>query len=185
MRDADGRHLPCLEASQFDVLEDRVPQQISSFEAVDVPECGLHDPAAASVATLPLPLSRAISTPPLVTALVFEELSEQARVAAWHAASDFVREGRRPGEFVGVFVVERAVHTMVPYTRDTDALLAGLRRAAMRPGCPIEVQGDVASAAPASECRGGMSDATRASETLKGLQAVADTLALCRAGKYR
>ena len=42
VRDADGRHLPCLEASQFDVLEDRVPQQISSFEAVDVPECGLQ-----------------------------------------------------------------------------------------------------------------------------------------------
>ena len=55
-----------------------------------------------------------LSTPPLVTALVFEELGERARVAAWQAARAFVEEGRRPGEFVGVFVVELAVQTMVP-----------------------------------------------------------------------
>ncbi len=178
VRDADGRHLTCLEASQFEVLEDGVPQRISSFEAVDVPECGPPESAAStSSAPLPPPLARVISTPPLFTALVFEELGEQGRAAAWHAANDFVREGRRPDEFVGVFVVERAVLTMVPYTRDTDALLTGLRRAAMRPGCPIELEGDIASAAPPSECRGGMSDAVRASETLKGLQAVAGTLA--------
>ena len=99
-----------------------------------------------------MPLARALSTAPLVTALVFEELGDQARLAAWHAATAFVEEGRRPGEFVGVFVVELAVQTMVPYTRDKDALLAGLRRAAMRPGCPIYMPPDVESAAGPSEC---------------------------------
>ena len=166
--------MPCLDASQFEVLEDGVPQQISSFEAVDVSGCGPSPGASApDVAAGPQPLARVLSTPPLVTALVFEELGDQARLAAWRAATAFVEEGRRPGEFVGVFVLELAVQTMVPYTRDKDALLDGLRRAAMRPGCPIEMPPDVESAAGPSGCTrlgGGRG-------TLKNLQTVADTLA--------
>ncbi|MBK5296647.1 MAG: VWA domain-containing protein [Vicinamibacteria bacterium] len=177
VRDRAGRPMPCLDASQFEVLEDGVPQQISSFEAVDVPDCEPPPEAGAPAAARPQPLVRVLSTPPLVTALVFEELGEHARVAAWQAARAFVEEGRRPGEFVGVFVVERAVITMVPYTRDTDALLAGLRRAAMRPGCPIYLPPDVASAATPSGCSNGLPGNLRTSSTLKGLQTVAGTLA--------
>jgi VWFA-related protein len=175
VRDRDGNPMGCLRASDFDVFEDDVPQQVSSFEAVDVPACErARDPSAPAS---PPPLTRVLSTPPLVTALVFEELGEQARVGAWHAAEAFIDEGRRPDEFVGVFVLDRAVHTMVPYTRDRKALLAGLRRAAMRPGCPIYMESDVASAAGSSDCVNGLSGHARASATLKGLQAVAGSLA--------
>jgi len=175
VRDRDGKPMGCLSASDFEVSEDGVLQQVSSFEAVDVPDCEpARDPSGLAS---PPPLARVLSTPPRVTALVFEELGEQARVAAWHAAEAFIDEGRRPDEFVGVFVVERAVHTMVPYTRDRKALLAGLRRAAMRPGCPIYMPPSVDSAAGPSDCRSGMTEHARASATLKGLQAVAGTLA--------
>lgn len=177
VRDRAGRPMPCLDASQFEVLEEGVPQQISSFEAVDVPDCEPPAEAGAPGVARPQPLARVLSTPPLVTALVFEELGEHARVAAWQAARAFVEEGRRPGEFVGVFVVERAVLTMVPYTRDTEALLAGLRRAAMRPGCPIYLEPDVASAATPSGCSNGLPGNLRTGATLKGLQTVAGTLA--------
>jgi len=175
VRDAAGRHLPCLDASQFELLEDGKPQQISSFEAVDVPGCGAPAPDASSSATPP-PLTRVLTTAPLVTALVFEELGDQARLAAWRAATAFVLEGRRTGEFIGVFAIDRTVHTMVRYTRDLDAVVAGLRKAVMRPGCPIESPGDVGSAAFSSLCRSGMSEDVRAGETLRGLQAVAGTL---------
>ena len=158
VRDRDGRPMGCLRASDFDVLEDGVPQQISSFQAVDVPAAGRRPATRRPPAEQPAPLARALSTAPLVTALVFEQLGDQARVAAWHAANAFVEEGRRPGEFVGVFVVELAVQTMVPYTRDKDALLAGLRRAAMRPGCPIDMPPDVDSAAGSSGCGAGCRD---------------------------
>jgi VWFA-related protein len=174
VRDTSGKPVPCLEASQFEVFEDGVPQRISSFEAVDMPGCGT---AQATTPSAPSPLlTRAISTPPLVTALVFEELGPEARIAAWRAATIFVEEGRRPGEFVGVFVLERALHSMAAYTRDKASLLTALRRAAMRPGCPIEVQAEIASAAFPSECRGGLSAQGRANDTLRGLQAVVRTL---------
>ena len=174
VRDRDGKPMGCLRASDFEVFEDGVPQQISSFEAVDVPGCEPPPGDTAPPSEQPAPLARVLSTPPLVTALVFEELGDQARLAAWHAATAFVEEGRRPGEFVGVFVVELAVQTMAPYTRDKDALLDGLRRAAMRPGCPIYMPPDVESAAGASACSG-RSGGGRG--TLKNLQTVAGTLA--------
>lgn len=175
VRDGDGKPLGCLSASDFEVSEDGVPQQVISLEAVDIPNCEpARDPSGLAS---PPPLVRVLSTPPPVTALVFEELGDQARVAAWHAAEAFIDNGRRPDEFVGVFVVERAVHTMVPYTKDRKALLAGLRRAAMRPGCPIYVTPSVDSAASPSECGRGMTEHARASATLKALQAVVGTLA--------
>ena len=39
VRDRAGRPMPCLGASEFEVLEDGVPQRISSFEAVEVTGC--------------------------------------------------------------------------------------------------------------------------------------------------
>jgi VWFA-related protein len=175
VRDRDGKPIRCLSAPDFEVSEDGVLQQVSSFEAVDVPDC---EPAGdRSGPASPPPLARILSTPPPVTALLFEELGEQARVGAWHAAEAFIDEARRPDEFVGVFVLDRAVHTIVPYTRDRTALLAGVRRAAMRPGCPIYMPTDVEGAAGSSDCRNGISEHSRASATLKGLQAVAGTLA--------
>jgi VWFA-related protein len=175
VRDRDGKPMGCLSASDFEVSEDGVRQELSSFEAVGVPGC---EPAGdPSEPASPPPLARVLSTPPLVTALVFEELGEQARVGAWHAAEAFIDKRRRPGEFVGVFVVERAVHTMTPYTRDRKALLAGVRRAAMRPGCPIYMAPDVASAGGGSSCGHGLTAQARATATLQGLQAVAGSLA--------
>ena len=86
-------------------------------------------------------------------------------------------EGRRPGEFVGVFAIDRAVPTMVPYTRDTEAVAGRASQRGDAAGLSDLLAGDMAGAASSSPCRSGMSDEVRASETLKGLQAVAGTLA--------
>ncbi len=169
VRDRDGKPVRCLTASDFEVFEDGQRQEVSSFEAVDVPDCAA--PRGPSSDASPPRLARVLSTPPPVTALVFEELGATARLDAFHAAEVFVDEGRRPDEFVGVFVVDaRAVHTMVPYTRDRKAMLDGLRRAAMRPGGPIETGGSIESAAGPSTCGHGGTN-------LKGLRAVTGTMA--------
>lgn len=166
VRDRDGKPMQCLSASDFEVTEDGVLQQLSTFDAVDVAGCVAAPDPSEPISTPPL--ARVLSTPPLVTALVFEELGEHARVGAWHAAQAFIDNGRRPDEFVGVFVVERTVHTMVPYTRDRKALQAGLRRAAMRPGCPIYMPPSIDSAAGPTGCGDGLTAQARATATCKG-----------------
>ena len=96
VRDAAGKHLPCLDASQFQLLEDGQPQRISSFEAIDVPGCGAPKPDASSSATPP-PLTRVLTTAPLFTALVFEELGDRARLDAWRAAKRVRARGPAAG----------------------------------------------------------------------------------------
>jgi VWFA-related protein len=168
VRDRDGKPVRCLTASDFEVFEDGQRQEVRSFEAVDVPECAARPEPSGHAS--PPSLAQVLSTPPPVTALVFEELGATARADAWHAAEVFVDEGRRPDEFVGIFVVDaRAVYTMVPYSRDRDALMDGLRRVAMRPGCPIETGGSIESAAGPSTCIHGGTN-------LKGLRAVTTSM---------
>ena len=75
---------------------------------------------------------------------------------------------------MGVFVIDRALHTVVPFTRDVGALERGVRTAIIRPGCPECFEGDVAPAESGGEgaCTDGLSRRQRATETLRALTAV-------------
>lgn len=169
VRDASGAPLACLEASQFEIVEDNVPQQLLSFDAVGMSRCGTE--------TQPQPtrepsVREAVATPPTVTALVFEELGPDARAAAWRAATALVEEREFRDEFIGVFSVDRAVHTHVAYTKDKAAVMAALREAAMRPGCPVAVEATTSAAADASGCH----RAPRI-DTIRAFERVASSLA--------
>jgi VWFA-related protein len=174
VRDAHGRLLRCLSKSDFSVTEDGKEQQIQGFELVGSHACG--DPP--SNASERKPVAMEATTPPQVTAIVFEELGSDARAAAFRAAQVFVRDRRLETEFVGVYTLDLAIHTIVPYTRDQAALLDGVRRAAMRPGCPEAVTGIIANADAGPYCDGGGTGERKGNATISGLQSVVRTLAL-------
>jgi VWFA-related protein len=117
----------------------------------------------------------ATSTPPPVTAIVFQELGAEARFAAWHAAQMFVRELSKQ-EFVGVYTLDTALHATVPFTREQRLLLDGLRKAAMHPGCPEVVAGTIENVEGTTGCPVGPGElAVKA--TLSGLRAIVQLLA--------
>lgn len=169
VRDSEGRPLTCLTESQFEILEDGIPQQLVSLDRIGMGGCepeGAAAPRRAGDA-----VREALASPPTVTALVFEELGADGRAAAWQAASAFVTEQRPDNEFVGVFYIDRAVHTLAPYTANREEILRGLRKAAMRPGCPIEAPREIAGAEFPSRCNRGMPI-----ETLRGLRGIVGSL---------
>jgi VWFA-related protein len=173
VRDSHGHPLRCLSKSDFSITEDGIQQQIEGFESVGAQDCGNTPPNSSEVRPVALPAT----LPPAVTAIVFEELGPDARAAAFRAAQAFVRERRLESEFVGVFTLDFAIHTIVPYTRDQAALLDAVRRAAMRPGCPEAVAGLITNADGGSTCGGGSISEAKVKATLFGLQAVVRTLA--------
>ena len=181
VRDADGNLVTDLEAGHFDVLEDGVRQKVASFESARARRAGAGGgnpagrPARAQAAADGA--SGPTGTPRLV-ALVFEQLGPEARAAAHKAARAYI-DGQWSGdEFVGVFVVERSLHTLLPYTRDAGAVDRAVRTAVMRPGCPQYVTGDVAAAENGGSCRDGLPNRLLVNATLHGLQTLIDAMQL-------
>ena len=174
VRDRAGNTVIDLRNEDFELLEDAAPQRIVSFESPRGASAVRGAPG--NPAPLPTP-SKPIGTPRLV-ALVFEELGPEARAAAHKAARVYLEEQKGADEFVGVFVIDRALQTLVPYTRDLAALERAVRSAVMRPGCPLEFEGDVASAAGGSACSDGLPTRQRANATLQALATAIDALHL-------
>lgn len=173
VNDAQGRALRCLTKADFKLSEDRVEQEIAGFEFVGSGPC-VNTPSAPNDQPR---VTTEVHTPPPVTAIVFEELGSDARGAAFRAAQVFLRERRLPTEFVGVFALDFTIHAMTPYTRDEGMLLDGVRRAAMRPGCPVIVSGTIANAEGASLCPGGDAGDIKVKATISGLQDVVRSVA--------
>jgi len=177
VRDRQGVVVTDLDAEGVEVLEDGVRQTVVLFEAPR----GRRAPATSADPGMPAsrPGSSTPTGAPRLVALVFEELGPEARAAAHKAARVYLEEQKGPDEFVGVFMIDRALHTLVPYTRDIGALERGVRTAVMRPGCPMFFPGDVAPAeGSASPCTEGLPGRQRAVATLQALSAVIDGLQL-------
>jgi hypothetical protein len=139
VQDRHGHPLPCLSQGDFVLTEDGAIQPITSFRWIGSRDCaGSRTPSGDRS-----PVAVATGKPPDVTAIVFEELGPEARFAAWRTAQAYVRELRQPTEFVGVYTLDTTLHVEAPETQDTAELLEGMRRAAMRPGCPMAVSGTI------------------------------------------
>jgi VWFA-related protein len=182
VRDAAGNLVTDLDAKNFSVSEDGVRQTIATFEPARGPRPDSSAPEREVRSTGAAPGARAGTGPtgaPRLVALVFEQLGAEARAAAHKAARTYLREQRSGDEFVGVFVVERALQTILPYTRDAAAAERAVRTAVMRPGCPQQVVGDVPGAEHGGEgCRDEVPNRVFATETMNGLRAVVEPLQL-------
>jgi VWFA-related protein len=171
VRDRQGVLVTDLDADGVEVFEDGVRQRIEMFEP---PRAWLTPGTSGGLGH---PSSRLVSSTltgaPRLVALVFHELGPEARAAAHKAARIYLEEQKASDEFVGVFVIDRALHTVVPFTRDVGRLERGVRTAIMRPGCPEFFEGDVAPAeSGGGACTDDLSRRQRATETLRALTAV-------------
>ena len=121
VKDKKGRPIRDLKASDFEILEDGVPQRVESFRFVSRETSQVNSeskdgksPDVPSTTT-PAPVRR---TTPAVTALVFDRLSPEARALARKAGLAYAQEGMATGGFTGVFGIDQALRTIQNFTDD-------------------------------------------------------------------
>jgi VWFA-related protein len=135
VRDRRGQPVRDLTESDFELLEDGVPQKISSFApvaAVPATGAGSAGPplptAAASAEGAPAPSPAAPA--PIVTALVFHALSPDSRHRALQAAQTYVGDKEETANYIGVFGLDLTLAPLVPFTRNGLAVRQALVRIA-------------------------------------------------------
>jgi VWFA-related protein len=135
VRDKRGQPVRDLAQSDFQVLEDGVPQTIGSFTPVFTGDAA---PAAPPPAAAPSPggSKPAVGSPPpvnagpIVTALVFDRLSPEGRRLAVQAAQSYLGTKEEAPGYVGIFGVDLALTPYAPFTRNAYVLRQALARMA-------------------------------------------------------
>jgi VWFA-related protein len=138
VRDKRGQPVRDLTQSDFEVLEDGVPQAIGSFtpvfegsglrEATTVPP-----PAAAAGASgAPAGAGPQPSGGPIVTALVFDRLNPEARRLAVKAAQDYLGTQTETPSYIGIFGLDLSLSAYAPFTRNARVLRRALDQVAGR-----------------------------------------------------
>ena len=131
--DKKGRQITDLNPSEFEILEDGVPQNIISSRVVGAAEAAAQNskspapPQATRPATQAAPQDsrREIN---LVT-LVFDRISPYGRQMARDAARQYFKE-LNPTDFVSVMAIDRALRVLQPFTNDVARLSAAVSLAA-------------------------------------------------------
>jgi len=136
VRDKKGRPVKDLTAADFEVLEDGVKQEISSFRFVSSPATTVDDKAPAPAdkpnsGTLTPPPEKPVDrSEPAVSAvaLVFDRLSPESRLRARDAGLSYLGESVKKSELVGVFLTDLSVAVLQPFTTDTQQIKAGIEK---------------------------------------------------------
>ena len=130
VKDKKGRQIKDLKVTDFEVLEDGVPQKVESFRFVTrepgtaTPETKDNtSPTAATTTTVPAKRST-----PTVTALVFDRLSPEARSLARKAGLAYAQEGMASGGFTGVFGIDQSLRTLQTFTDDAQLIKDAVER---------------------------------------------------------
>jgi len=136
VRDKKGKMIKDLAAADFEVYEDGVKQEISSFrfvastaaENVDKPTTSTPEPITSS--TSPKTSGdRSEAAGVSAVALVFDRLTPESRKRAHDAALSYLGESVRKSELVGVFLTDLSVVTLQPFTYDVQRVKAGIEKA--------------------------------------------------------
>ena len=174
VRDKGGRLIRDLTAADFEVFEDGKRQNIVAFDVINNEggaagpggiRAGAAQPAAPGAATPAAARPAAAAAPgqgdPAVIAFVFDRLSSEARARADKAARIYLEKGHVPGDVVGVFVVDQALHTLLPFSTDVSKVEDALGRAAM--------QAQTAFASSREEARSDVDRAMKIEEQINSL----------------
>lgn len=133
VRDRRGQPVRDLEPSDFQVFEDGVQQTVGSFTRVfdgsTTPGSTPTRPAAAPESSTAAVGSAPPSAPgPLVTALVFDRLSPEARRLAVQAGQRYLASKQQTAAYLGVFSIDLALTPHTPFTRDVATIQRALGR---------------------------------------------------------
>lgn len=122
VKDKKGRPVKDLSASDFEIYEDGVRQEVKSFRIVtrSADESGEmtargERPSAPSARPSPLGLGPAGLS---AVAIVFDRLSPDARIRASKAALSYLGNQRETSDYIGVFAIDQTLHVLQPFTRD-------------------------------------------------------------------
>jgi VWFA-related protein len=129
VKDKKGRPIKDLKGTDFEVLEDGVPQKVESFRFVTreatpiTSETKENKSEPTGVTATPGKRST-----PTVTALVFDRLSPEARSLARKAGLAYAEEGMSNGGFTGVFGIDQALRTVQNFTDDVQQIKDAVER---------------------------------------------------------
>ena len=136
VKDKKGALVNDLKASDFEVFEDGVKQEVRSFRLVTRERRASEgEKAAPGGETAPAqptvtrrPTTPAGARPLGAVALVFDRLSPEARVRARDAALSYVGTETRPEDFVGVFSIDLALRALQSFTSDGQLVRQAIER---------------------------------------------------------
>ena len=135
VRDRRGEPVRDLAQSEFEVLEDGVPQKIGAFTPV-FEGGGLREPTRAAPAAPGVPGAAVAAPPvsggPIVMALVFDRLSPEGRRLAIQASQSYLGTQAETPSYIGVFGVDLALTPYAPFTRNARVVRQALDRMASR-----------------------------------------------------
>ena len=143
VRDKKGRVVKDLSPSDFEVYEDGVRQNVTSFRLVTrgagvAPSDGRvragAGPAAASP-NAPGAAGRGVERVGAV-ALVFDRLSPESRVRARQAALAYLGGGLTPEDLVGVFGIDLSLRVYQPFTNNEQLVRRGIDGAGSQNSAP-------------------------------------------------
>jgi VWFA-related protein len=130
VKDKKGHPIRDLKASDFEILEDGVPQKLESFRFVSREASASSSEKRDTKSTAPGvgPATPAKRTTPAVTALVFDRLSPEARSLARKAGLAYVQEDMAGGGFTGVFGIDQSLRTIQNFTDDAQLIKDAVER---------------------------------------------------------
>jgi VWFA-related protein len=129
VRDKKGKPVKDLTASDFDIYEDGVKQQIQSFRIYQRDEAGGAGQGGAKPASSATPVNPFAGLG--VVALVFDRLTPNSRELAHKAALDYVSGSLGKDDLAGVFQIDLSLRVLQPFTNDSALLSKAVDTAAM------------------------------------------------------
>jgi len=133
--DKHGKPVKNLKAADVQVLEDNVPQQITSFRFVPPAEAQAQPartsaPATAVGTAAPQPGSRPLHTVNLIC-LVFHNLDPVARSRAIDVVREFLKNDLPRDTYIGIFVLDDRLNPVYPFTNNKQELAGAVGNAFM------------------------------------------------------